>query len=315
MSDLAFGKGFGMLDSGEVHWAIRLLNEGMDPMGLMFPSWFFRLLTAIPGAATGYWKFIEFCTEQLQKRMDIHGKTDPDKPDISQYLIEHYHKSDPGVKKDLWYLLCGDSRLIIVAGSDTTAATLTHLFYHIASKPEWQKTLREEIQKIKQGNDATERVLPDQWLKDAPVLNGMINEILRLNPPVPSGVFRLTPPEGVTIGETFIPGNTKIQIPMYSTSRDEDHYEKPNDFVPERWYSKPEMIIEKDAFFPFSTGPFGCIGKNLAYMEIRTIVSQLVDQFDISFAPGEDGHRLLYKTVDHFTLGMEPLMLQFTRRT
>lgn len=217
MGDLAFSKNFQMLESGVEHWAIKLLNEGMDPIGLQFPSWFFRFAVGIPGAAAGYWKFIDFCTKELEERIKMHGKTDPDRPDITQALVEHYNKSDN--KKELWSLLCGDSRLIIVAGSDTTAATLSHLFYHIASKKEWQDKLYKEVQEIKRENESTDSTLPDLWLKDAPILNGMINEALRLNPPVPSGVFRKTPREGITIGETFVPGNTVIQMPMYVMSR------------------------------------------------------------------------------------------------
>ncbi|KAK5082012.1 hypothetical protein LTR05_007154 [Lithohypha guttulata] len=314
MGDLAFGNDFGMLESGKPHWAIKLLNEGMDPLGLQLPVWFFRTLAAIPGLAAGYWKFIAFCTQQLENRIAVHGKTDPNKPDITQSLIDHYLKSSPENKKELWPMLCGDSRLIIVAGSDTTAATLSYLFYHIASKKDWQEKLRKEIQDIKASTKSTERTIADQSLKDAPVLNGMINEALRLNPPVPSGVFRQTPPEGVTIGETFIPGNSVIQIPTYVMSRSEDNYVEPAQFMPERWSSRPELIKEKDAFIPFSTGPFGCIGKNLAYMEIRTITSQIIDQFDVSLAPGEDGRKLVEEAVDHFTLGLKPLMLEFRRR-
>jgi len=74
------------------------------------------------------------------------------------------------------------------------------------------------------------------------------------------------------------------------------------------------MIKHKDAFAPFSTGPFGCIGKNLAYMEVRTITTQIVDQFDVSFAPGEDGSKLLMQSRDHFTMGLKELNLCFRWR-
>lgn len=219
MGDLAFGQDFGMLESGKPHWAIKLLSDGMDPLGLQFPTWFFRTVAAIPGLAAGYWKFIGFCTDQLEKRIAIHGKTDPDKPDITNTLIDQYLKADKNAQKTMWPMLCGDSRLIIVAGSDTTAATLSYLFYHIASKKEWQDKLRKEIQDIRMSNKSTSQNVPDALLKDAPILNGMINETLRMNPPVPSGVFRKTPAEGVSIGETFVPGNTVIQMPMYVMSR------------------------------------------------------------------------------------------------
>lgn len=217
MGDLAFGKPFDMLENMKTHYAIKMLSDGMDAYGLHFPQWFFRLVTAIPGVTKGYWEFIGFCTKQLKDRVDVHEKADPDRPDIIHTLIDHYNASED--KSTLWPLMCGDSRLMIVAGSDTTAATLSHLYYHIASKPEWQKKLRDEIQKIKQENTAVGREVPDQWLKDAPVINGMINETLRLNPPVPSGVFRKTPPEGVSIGSTYIPGNTVIQMPQYPMGR------------------------------------------------------------------------------------------------
>lgn len=74
------------------------------------------------------------------------------------------------------------------------------------------------------------------------------------------------------------------------------------------------MIKHKDAFIPFSTGPFGCIGKNLAYMEIRSLTVQIIQRFDVKFAPGEDGKKLLEKSRDHFTLELEDLNLVFTER-
>ena len=62
------------------------------------------------------------------------------------------------------------------------------------------------------------------------------------------------------------------------------------------------------------SGRYGCIGKNLALMELRTVCALLVSKFDASFAPGEDGTRLLEKSEDYFTIGLESLMLQFKAR-
>lgn len=63
-----------------------------------------------------------------------------------------------------------------------------------------------------------------------------------------------------------------------------------------------------------SVGVYGCIGRPLAMLELRTTVTKLLFNFDISFAPGEDGYDLLYKSRDHFTLGLAPLRLRFTPR-
>jgi len=61
-------------------------------------------------------------------------------------------------------------------------------------------------------------------------------------------------------------------------------------------------------------GTYSCIGKQLALMELRTVTARLVTQFDIAFAPGEDGTDLFEKTKDVFTLEVAPLRIVFTPR-
>jgi cytochrome P450 len=230
MGDLAFGKSFDMLTTGETHWAIKLLGAGMDPMAFGFPAWFFRFVIAIPGAAGDYWKFIQFCSDQLMDRI----KEQPAKQaafekgeksksaaaaekDITHTLIEQFESMSEADKKVALPMLQGDSRLIIVAGSDTTATTLVHLFWYLAANKVIQDKLRKEVKSLV-GNGPIEA----QQLQDCEYLNGCINESLRLNPPVPSGVFRKTPKEGVMIGNTFVPGDTTIQMPQYVMSRGKD---------------------------------------------------------------------------------------------
>lgn len=71
MGDLAFGASFNMLETSEEHWAIRLLNGGMAPLSWMFPMWFFRLMTAIPGLSGDFWRFIGYCAQRVNERMSV----------------------------------------------------------------------------------------------------------------------------------------------------------------------------------------------------------------------------------------------------
>lgn len=61
-------------------------------------------------------------------------------------------------------------------------------------------------------------------------------------------------------------------------------------------------------------GPYGCVGKQLALMEIRNVMARIVTEFDVKFAPGEDGTKLLEESHDTFTIALAPLELVFTRR-
>jgi cytochrome P450 len=211
MGRLAFGKDYGMLDSGEKHWALQLLSDGMAPLGLNLPTYFFRMLVSIPFAAAGYHKFVKFCTDETTWRVQNDGKKGAGGGmDIMGWLLKAY-KDVPHPEQDS--MLHADARLIIVAGSDTTAATLAFLFYHLAQEPEVVEKIREELRPL------TQSEWHDKDIHNAAFLNGAINEALRLHPPVPSGVQRTTPKEGMHIGETFIPGGTQYWMPQYVMGR------------------------------------------------------------------------------------------------
>lgn len=306
-SELAFGKSFDMLTSGQSHFAMDLLHQGTEPIGIFTPvPWLFIILSKIPFLSAGFLRFINYCNEQVDNRR----KTKPQEPDIMSYLLEtDVLMGDEGVNK-LW--LTGDSRLVIVAGSDTTAATMTHIFYRLCKDPSHIKKLRDELDPLVENQQLSSFNVG--LVEKCNHLNGVINEGLRLFPPVPSGVLRVTPPEGLKVGDNFVPGDVTIGIPTYSVNRSPKVAEKPDEFIPERWYSKGSMVKNSRAFAPFSLGPYGCIGKGLALMELRTIVTLLVTQFDVEFAPGEDGRAFIEESKDVFTIALADLNLRFTPR-
>ncbi|GAB7365351.1 hypothetical protein MBLNU230_g6431t1 [Neophaeotheca triangularis] len=306
MARLTFGKNYGMLDEGKKHRALALLSKSMLLLAYQLPLWSVRVLRQIPGAAADYFKFIKFCKDELTWRVKNSDAVDKEGgSDIMSWLLKS-HEDVKQPEDDPSLLL--DTQLLIVAGSDTSATALTFLFFHLAKDPEQVTKLREELRPLVQGGN-----WGDKDIRFAAHLNGCINEALRLHPPVPSGVSRETPKEGLRVGDTFIPGHTTYITPTYVMGRDEKYYTKANDFVPERWYSKSEMIKHKDAFAPFSAGPMGCIGKNLALTELRTLTTKLLLQFDVRLADGEDGERLLHKTLDQFTVDCGGLDLVFSK--
>ncbi|KAI0412150.1 cytochrome P450 [Xylaria grammica] len=305
MGELAFGHSFEMLETTKEHDAIRLLNSGASGLSFKFPAWFFRLLVGIPGVIKDWWVFIQYCVEQLDNRIKAKG----DVKDIMGYLLKHFNGQIPtGLDRAL---LEGDSQLIIVAGSDTTSTTLATIFRYLAQYPHHVGLLRAEIDPL-QTSELGEYAYTD--LSPLKHLNGVINEALRLFPPVPSILPRLTPPEGLDIGGTFIPGNTTVSCPQFVIGRSSQSYASPDEFIPERWYSQPELIRDESGFAPFSAGNYNCIGRSLALLNIRAVIARIVANYDIRSTPVENLTAYDDGMKEHFTLVPPKLNLSFVKR-
>jgi hypothetical protein len=61
-------------------------------------------------------------------------------------------------------------------------------------------------------------------------------------------------------------------------------------------------------------GPYNCVGRNLAFLTLRTSISRIVQNFDITFAPGETGERFDQDALETLTTTLPPVMVQFTAR-
>jgi cytochrome P450 family 628 len=137
-----------------------------------------------------------------------------DRPDIFSHLVDDDVRKtrDPVIGKGM---LTRDTQLVVIAGSDTTSATLTNVFYRLAKHPEKLRILQKEIDPL----FAPGEEFSYELITDLPYLEGIINEALRLHPPVPSGLQRMTPKEGVTIAGTYIPGDTVLTVPTHILHR------------------------------------------------------------------------------------------------
>jgi tryprostatin B 6-hydroxylase len=85
MGDLAFGESFDMLKNDQEHWAVGLMNEGLEALVFLFPVWLFRVLVAIPGLLRDHERIVKFCNERLEKRIKVMWP----KESASVLLIDH----------------------------------------------------------------------------------------------------------------------------------------------------------------------------------------------------------------------------------
>ena len=65
--------------------------------------------------------------------------------------------------------------------------------------------------------------------------------------------------------------------------RNPENFREPNSFIPERWLPSNERFSndKKQSLQPFSVGPRACLGRNMAYHEIRIILAKVLWNFDL----------------------------------
>ncbi|KAL2784625.1 cytochrome P450 [Aspergillus keveii] len=310
LSDLSFGHPFGMLDTREHHWAMDILDNGMSVIGIHLPMWFFHILRALPGGNKDLKVMLKYCTEEMRRRWE----NEPKIPDVMSALFAPYRRKEKVFDETAINLLAGESHLLINAGSDTTRITMSCILWILAQRPELADRLREELKPLVP--PSPDELVMDDQIKSLDLLNGVVQEALRMWPPSPSHPTRVSPPEGTIIAGRFIPGGTQLIAPQYVIGRDELIFPRADEFIPERWYSLPELIKDKNAIAPFSLGPMNCAGKHLALTNIRVTIARLVMHYNLKFAPSKTDPIAGFEQgmYEHFAMQAGPLYLCLEKR-
>ncbi|KAJ5680025.1 hypothetical protein N7536_011164 [Penicillium majusculum] len=220
----------------------------------------------------------EASRERVDKRID--GNRTLQKPDIWGIVMNQ--KEGLRLSRAEMY---ANSQVFMVAGTETTATALSGLLYHLLMTPEKMSIIVDEVRGAFQKDSDIEI----RALEHMPYLNACIEEGLRIYPPVPVGLPRITPYEGLLVCGEHIPGKTTLSVHHWATYRNAQNFRLPNQFIPERWIGDEFATDNKTAFQPFSFGPRNCIGKNLAYHEMRLILAKVLYNFELSLLPDSIG--------------------------
>ena len=172
-----------------------------------------------------------------------------------------------------------EAMTLIFAGHETTAHALTWTWYLLAKNPDKSRKLRDELWEV-----LGERPIEVEDLPNLPYLENVVKESLRLEPSV--WAYAREAQRDLVLAGYRIKKGTTITVSHLAMAHNESYYDRPLEFIPERWTRDFERNLPKGAYTPFAAGPRVCLGKHFALMEMRTILATLLRRVEPNLAEG-----------------------------
>ncbi|KAI1289084.1 cytochrome P450 [Xylaria venustula] len=170
--------------------------------------------------------------------------------------------------------MAANASSLIIAGGETTATTSAALMYFLLKTPSALAKVTEEVR----GRWASYADIDSTSAQQLPYLQAAINEALRMYPSGAQGFPRLSP--GATIDGLWVPKGTEVYTCTWVASRNPDYWQRPNEFIPERW-TDPSSTDNKAASQPFSLGFRACPGKSFAILQLSLVFSKILYTYDL----------------------------------
>ena len=172
---------------------------------------------------------------------------------------------------------------MFVAGTDTSSTALEWLMAELIKNPRVMKRAQEEVRRVvsKKSNIDMNDINKMDYLKC------ILKETLRLHPPFPLLLPRETL-TSVKIGGYDIPPNTRVITNALAIQMDPKVWERPEEFLPERFEGNPIDFRGQDfEFIPFGAGRRGCPGLTFGVASVEYVVANILYWFDWKM-PGDN---------------------------
>ena len=254
----------------------------------------FALPFTVPGIRfTKSYKAHKYLVSKVEEKLDELDKNGPDGSTLSGIYFAKDEDNDS--RKLTREQVIDNALILIVAGSETSASTLTVATLLLGLHPDaWSRVKQEQDAMIsKYGDTITSKAQLDA---ECPYLESVIKESLRLRP-VPSMELRRTK-KSLVVDGMQIPKNYMVWSNIRSThdadpvtmEADGSHMDVKLGFKPERWEND---MTKPSQWMPFGSGARRCLGENLAMTEMKVFLATLARRVDYDLVSPTD--KILWK--------------------
>ncbi|KAF7054857.1 hypothetical protein CFC21_062464 [Triticum aestivum] len=176
----------------------------------------------------------------------------------------------------------------LLAGRETTSSALTWFFWLLSSRPDVERRIRDEVAAVRARRAVGDLGRPGfdlDELREMHYVHAAITESMRLYPPVPVNFLRAEAadvlPDGTAVGAGWF-----VAYNSYAMGRMEPVWgEDARAYRPERWLDPAEGTFQPDSpfrYIAFHAGPRICLGKEMAYIQMKSIVACVLEEFELA---------------------------------
>lgn len=249
---------------------LAMSGKDIASLALFFP--YFQPIFQLMSNRSGRSQTIVDIRNRISKFIDNYydnstgnGYNEKDQLQVIDLLVKLYHE-----RKLSKIEVLGNVEALLFAGYDTTSTTLTYVFWALAKHPRVQEQLRSEL--LAHGTQSK-------------YLEQVINETMRLYPTVVSFTLRLATKTAV-IKNLIIPQGTRVIYNSWLINHDPVLWPDPDKFDPTRFQDVSR--IHPCAFAPFGLGEKKCIGYQLAMLEMKMVVCDVLLRYKLTLKSPEN---------------------------
>lgn len=170
---------------------------------------------------------------------------------------------------------------LLFVGHETTALALTWTWYLLATHPDVEAKLVNELQAVLAGRTPAAADVPD-----LPYTESVLKESMRLYPPVWGMDLRIAVEDCEIDGYPIAKGSILIAS-QWLLHRNPRWFSEPDQFLPERWTKAFTKKLPDYAYFPFGGGPRLCLGAGFAMLEAILIVATMAQKYRFTLVPDQ----------------------------
>ncbi len=298
IGEITVGSRFGLMeDGGDKSGIVEAIDESISYGAIigLIPEWHWWIAMTADKLRLepGFRKILKFVNLHINSRVSGHIKSPEDRSDFLDKMLPMEQEG-----KATRFHTRQAAAQNIVAGSDTTAISLSAVIAYLAMHPNTLAALRHELDEATAAGTLSDPAT-FQEAQSLPYLQAVIMEALRVHPAVGAPMTRVVGPQGLTVAGQFFPPGTEVGVNAWVI-----HYNKSifgpdaQVFRPERWITKDkeERAVLNRNLLAFGAGPRTCIGKNISLLEMSKVIPQIVRKYDFEILPNANGEKYTWRT-------------------